>query len=288
MILDGRKQADQILQNLKAEVEAIKHDHNITPAIAVILVGDDPSSQSFVKQKQKAADAVGAKLIFHHLPLNTPNNDINAVIDKANNDPSIHAVIVQRPVPVSDMDAIHLILPTKDIDGFVPYSLFTPPVAEAVIMILDTIRIQVKSKESLSAWLKSQSVTVIGRGETAGTPTINALTKLGVSPSVIHSQTPDPKAIMKQSDILISCVGKKDIIKASSVKPGAIVIGVGIWRDESGKYHGDYDEQEVAPITSYFTPTPGGVGPVNVACLMKNVVKACKMSITLSDKIISG
>jgi methylenetetrahydrofolate dehydrogenase (NADP+)/methenyltetrahydrofolate cyclohydrolase len=159
--------------------------------------------------------------------------------------------------------------PKKDVDGFVENSPFDVPIAQAIFTILKHIGITVNNKK----------VVIVGRGETAGKPIAQAFAKQQCATSIIHSQTPNPKEIMKSADILISCVGKERVVAATAVKPGAILISVGLWRAEDGRLHGDYEENEIKDIASFYTPTPGGIGPLNIASLMQNLVKACTMNI---------
>lgn len=242
MKIDGKAIADKILDDLAREVKK----NGIVPTLAVILVGDNPASMAYIKQKQKAADRIGAKVIL--------SNKLSDV-KKFSDDPSVHGIIIQRPLP---NDKIPEVILTKDVDGFEKKSPFTVPVAMAVETILNTTG---------TDW-NNQKIVVIGRGETAGKP-IAAYFKQS---TVVHSQTPNPEKILKTADIIISCVGKERVV--TTIKPGAILIGVGIWRDNEGKLRGDYDEEEIKDIASHYTPTPGGVGPVNVACLMQNLIKA--------------
>jgi methylenetetrahydrofolate dehydrogenase (NADP+)/methenyltetrahydrofolate cyclohydrolase len=157
---------------------------------------------------------------------------------------------------------------SKDVDGFLPNSPFNVPVALSVGEILQSV------DPNFPQSAKDKKIVVIGRGETAGGPIYQYLVKVGLSPEVVHSKTTNPDEIIKNADIVISCVGKKDVITAANTKPGATLVSVGIWRDENGKLHGDYDVSAIASIAQHYTPTPGGVGPVNVACLMQNLIAA--------------
>lgn len=249
------------------------------PTLAVIQIGDNPASMAYIKQKQKAAERIGANLIFNHQPATINKNKFKNLVQRYNIDPAVHGIIIQRPVPeaMGDVSTIlDSILPKKDIDGFLPNSPFDVPVAVAVGEILKSIHVDMDHAQFV----------IIGRGETAGAPIARYLEKRHCATSVIHSQTPDPEKIMKNADVIISCVGKSQVVTKKSLKSGAVLISVGIWRDADGKLHGDYDEASIADIASYYTPTPGGVGPVNVACLMQNLIKACTLYIkpTLADK----
>lgn len=279
MKLDGKIIADTILGNLKKKVVFLQQK-NITPSLAVILVGDNPASLAYIKQKQNAAEKIGAKIIFNHQQSGISSATLKKFVDEYNTDPSVHGLIIQRPLP-AEMGEVTPILntvsPKKDVDGFVPNSPFDVPVASAVGEILKNVHAQEKNNKEFLPWLKQKNIVVIGRGETAGAPIVSYLQKLECATSIIHSQTPNTEELMKQADIIISCVGKSRVVTPGAIKPGVILISVGIWRDKEGKLHGDYEEEEIAYVASFYTPTPGGVGPVNVACLMKNLLKAAQM-----------
>ncbi len=273
MKIDGRTIADQILNDLSAWINTLQQQ-GITPALAVIQVGDDPGSTAYIRQKQKAADQIGAKLILNHESGSTNQEELHLLIIQFNNDPKVHGIIVQRPLPKT----LHAsnILPSKDIDGFLPGSPHPVPVAEAVTKILARVfhSSLITHHSSLDDMLRTKHIVVIGRGETAGKPIAEALIKQGCNVSVIHSQTPNPDEFIKAADVVISCVGKPNIVRRDNIKKGAILISVGLSRDSQGTLRGDYEEDEIKDTASYYTPTPGGVGPVNVACLMGNLVQA--------------
>lgn len=261
MRIDGKAIAETILTDLTRQVTNLKK-REIIPTLAVIQVGDDPGSIAYIRQKQKAADQIGAKLILNHQPSAISNQQLQMIIEQYNNDPSIHGLIVQRPLPKNlHTDTIRL---SKDVDGFLPNSPYPVPVVAAVLKILDNT-------------IKNKKVVVIGRGDTAGKPITEALIKLGCNVTVVHSQTPNPNEITKTADILISCVGRPNVVRRDNIKKGAILISVGLWRDDEGHLHGDYEEGEIKDVAAYFTPTPGGVGPVNVATLMANLLSAVSL-----------
>lgn len=278
MRIDGKAIADSILTDLTSQTTKLK-GKGIVPTLAVILVGDNPGSLSYIKQKTKAAESVGATFLFEHLPTTTPAETLASAIAHFNNNGMIHGLIVQRPVPTPGAEEIlGTVNPAKDIDGFIENSPFQVPVARAVVTILTHIHAQLTNqklvRDEFLAWLAKQSIAVIGRGETAGQPIAQLLTTYGASVSVIHSQTNNPQPILKTSSIIISCVGKNRVVTKKFLQRGTILISVGLFRGKDGKLHGDYDEEEIAKIASFYTPTPGGVGPVNVASLMQNLLEA--------------
>ncbi|MCL4200547.1 bifunctional 5,10-methylenetetrahydrofolate dehydrogenase/5,10-methenyltetrahydrofolate cyclohydrolase [Patescibacteria group bacterium] len=287
MIVDGKLLAQSLLDILKADVGALQKK-GITPTLAVILIGDDPASLAYIKQKQKAAEAIGARVLFDHQPPALTAGGLYNLITKYNKDTAVHGLIVQRPIPKEVgvvNDTLDDVLPSKDVDGFLPGSPFEVPVAMAVGEILRTIYTAQfpvndttpQHHKEFTGWLKDKHIVVIGRGQTAGTPIFHFLQKRETKVTQIHSQTPDPETHIKKADIVISCVGRERIVARESVKPGAILISVGLWRDSEGKLRGDYEEVDISDVAGWYTPTPGGVGPVNVACLMQNLIKACKM-----------
>jgi methylenetetrahydrofolate dehydrogenase (NADP+)/methenyltetrahydrofolate cyclohydrolase len=259
MKIDGKAIAEAILTHLTEEVKTL----HTTPTLAVILVGDNAASLAYIRQKQKATQRIGGKFIFEHLPEATLPKELTARIEMYNNDPTVNGLIVQRPLPTTLTGAGDSVTPAKDVDGFIKNSPFDVPIVMAIFTILSQIGMNFRDKK----------IVVIGRGETAGKPIADAFARVQCATSVISSQTPNPKVIMKTANIIISCVGKP-LVTPETVKPGAVLISVGLWSGPDNKLHGDYKETEIADIAGFYTPTPGGVGPVNVASLMQNLVKA--------------
>jgi len=273
MIINGKAIAQDLLQKLKKDIDGLKQQ-GITPTLAVILVGKNPESLSYVRQKQFAAEDIGARLVIRYQLSTVDPQTIQSLIREYNKDLNIHGVILQRPLPehLQNPKLLNSVKPEKDIDGFVPGSKFKVPVALAVEKILQKIY----EKNNFISWLHKQHIVVIGRGETAGKPIAAFFIQQGCNVSVIHSQTSEKEKqrTLTNADIIISCVGKERVVTPQSIKQGAILISVGIWRDSEGKLHGDYEEDDIKDIASFYTPTPGGVGPVNVSCLMQNLVTA--------------
>ena len=288
MIIDGKLLADEILLHLTGAVTKLKTG-GITPTLAVILVGDDPGSLAYIRQKQKAAEKIGATVIFDHQPPTITPEILKGLVDKYNADPGVHGVIIQRPVP-TELGDVSIILDSvahqKDVDGFLPGSPFDVPVAAAVGETLRDVKCHVANitSEELTddeciGWLQKQNIVIVGRGSTAGKPIADYLANRHCATSIIHSKTPDPDLMMKNADIIVSCVGRERVVTKDTIKPGVILIGVGLWRDTTGKLRGDYDEGDIIDVASFYTPTPGGIGPINVACLMQNLIKACTLNL---------
>ncbi len=260
MKINGRKIAQEILEDLKSKVQSL----NITPALAIILIGNDPASIVYIEQKDLKAEEIGAKTAIINLESGIQSSELKAIIEKLNTDPTIQGIIVQRPLPphINSEDLSLTINPQKDVDGFHPNSKFEPPIFMAVIAILRQINIDPQNK----------NIVIFGKGEAGGKPIIEGFNKLNIKPIVIDSKTPNPQNLTKNADIVISAVGKSNIIKPDIIKQGVILISVGLHKGSDGKLHGDYDEEAVRDIASFYTPTPGGVGPLNVSMLMKNLV----------------
>ncbi len=276
MIIDGKSIASQILESLKAQVEKLKRK-GIIPHLHIIIFSEDSSSASYVRQKILKGRLISAKITV--VKKNPKINTVDLVkkIEKLNKDNSIHGIIVQRPMPkqLNEEDITLAVDPKKDVDGFHPQSRFGIPVVLAVLKILETVH-----ETEFETWLKSQKIAVIGKGLTAGKPIANFLRKLGVQPLIIDSETKNKKELLKNSDIIISAVGKPDVFDSSEIKNGAVLIGVGLHKETDGKFHGDYNEEKIKNIAGFYTPTPGGVGPVNVTMLLKNLVESAEDNLT--------
>lgn len=260
--INGKVIAEEILNRLKRQVKTS------SPTLAIILVGNDPASKSYVEQKILKAKSIGVKVIVKQFVQQVSEKELLSTIEQFNNNSNIAGIIVQRPLPVHIDTAIidKAVDPKKDVDGFSPNSKFDPPLAAAVLKILEYVH-------KLST-LQTKKVVVIGKGETGGGPIITALTKLGIKPIVTDSKTTNPKNITKTADIIISAVGKEKIITGDAIKKGVVLISIGLSKNAGGKLVGDYDEDDIKNKALFYTPTPGGVGPVNVACLLENLVKA--------------
>jgi methylenetetrahydrofolate dehydrogenase (NADP+) / methenyltetrahydrofolate cyclohydrolase len=269
MKIEGKLIASKLLDKLKPQVEALKQK-GITPTLAIILIGDDESSKSYIKQKELKAREIGAEIKLFHFQ-STSQDELLEIINKLNDDLNIHGIIVQRPLPKSfDKELIsRIIKPEKDVDGFNPESNFDAPVGEAVIETLKSIGL---------TDLSNKKIVVVGKGETAGGPIINLLDKLELGFKIIDSKTENPDEIIKNSDIIISAVGRQGIIKPELLNTNQTLIGIGLFPVE-GKLKGDYEESEVEGKVKYYTPTLGGVGPVNVACLMDNLITSANSSL---------
>jgi methylenetetrahydrofolate dehydrogenase (NADP+)/methenyltetrahydrofolate cyclohydrolase len=275
--IDGRAIAAKILEDLKPRILNLKKNGTI-PTLAVILIGNTKSSEIYVRQKELRAKEIGAQMQIYRFSENVTNEELEKLIKDLDKNIATHGVILQRPAPNGiDLERLEeLISPVKEVDGFGKESIYIVPVAAAVFEILNEISKELKINESFNKWLSSKKIAVIGKGETAGGPIIRHLQRNMVNPAIIDSNTENKNEILNDADIVIVAVGKRGAFEASSLKNGVILIGVGLSPDDEGKTQGDYAENEIEQIASFYTPTPGGVGPVNVALLMKNVVEACE------------
>lgn len=289
MKIDGNLIASEIKEDLKKKIAEL-FSQNIIPHLAVVLIGNDPASLTYVRRKQKIAHEIRAKVTLFKYD-SFARKTLIKLVNKLNNDLKVHGIIIQRPVPI-DIDKEELdnaVLPAKDIDGFHPKSKFNSPIAKAVIKILNYTFLTVKAQSDVIAydcdyidksgnfpflnWMKKKRILIIGRGETAGKPIAKYFTKLGIPYQVVHSKTLNLKSACLKSDVIVSCVGKPNVVRHDMVTKTAVVIGVGL-HTENGKLATDYIQDEIGLKAAYYTPVPGGVGPVNVACLFDNLIKA--------------
>lgn len=283
MEINGRAIADNILADLKFRVENLQRMHNITPHLAVVKVGDDPAITSYVNQKEKTAEKIGAKVIVYQYPESIEEKELLDKLQQLDDDPETHGLILQLPIP-KHLDEEKLLLaisPEKDVDGFHPHTQFTVPLAAAVETILEYICDMSEPLQEITftEWLKKQNIVIIGKGKTGGMPVITLLQSQHITPIIIDSKTENREGSLKTADIIISAVGKNNTVQKSMIKPGAILISIGMTKGEDGKFYGDYDTEEIKEIAGFYTPVPGGVGPVNVAKLMENVVAAAEKTL---------
>jgi methylenetetrahydrofolate dehydrogenase (NADP+)/methenyltetrahydrofolate cyclohydrolase len=282
MVIDGKAIAQHILDKLKVRVEELKQE-GITPHLAVILIGDDESSKAYVRQKELKIQEIGAAITTHRFKSNFSEDELLALIEELNDDPIVHGIIIQRPLP-SQIDGKKVTDATdtnKDVDGFGKDTPYDAPIALAVWRILREVyssnevrSSHTNSDTNLEEWLESKKIVILGKGQTAGMPIIKFFAKKDQPLTIVDSQTENREELIKAADIVICAVGKEDVVTSIMLKDDAILVGVGMRRGDDGKLQGDYDETEIANKAAFYTPVPGGVGPVNVAMLLSNLVKA--------------
>ena len=273
-LIDGKKISQEIKDELKAKVAELKSEGTVC-SLAVIQVGNDPASSVYVNNKKKACAYIGIESVAYELPEETTEEELLGIIDKLNKDDKINGILCQLPLPnhIDEDKVINAISPKKDVDGFHPQSVgslvigqpgFVSCTPAGIIQLLKRSNVEIEGKHCV----------VIGRSNIVGKPMALLMLQENATVTVCHSRTKNLKEICKQADILIVAVGKKEFVTADFVKEGAVVIDVGIHRDENNKLKGDVLFDEVKDIASYITPVPGGVGPMTIAMLMNNCVEA--------------
>ena len=275
-LIDGKKISAEIKDELKAEVEELKKLGK-EACLAVVLVGDDPASAVYVKNKKKACEYIGVKSLSYELPASTSETELLELIDRLNKDDSVNGILVQLPLPsqIDENKVIRAIAPEKDVDGFHPQNVGALLIGEkgyvsctpaGVIQLLKRSGVSIEGKECV----------VIGRSNIVGKPMGVLLLRENGTVTIAHSRTKDLKDICKRADIPVAAVGKPKMITEEYIKEGAVVIDVGIHRMDNGKLCGDVDFDRVKDHVSKITPVPGGVGPMTIAMLMNNVVEAVR------------
>ena len=285
IIIDGKELAKKIRANLKIECEELKNKQ-INPKLAVIMVGDDPASKVYVRNKSKVCEDVGIEYKEYLLSSNTTQKELIALIEKLNQDKTINGILLQSPIPANlDInEAFRTISPQKDVDGFNPVNVGKLVLNQDTFVSCTPYGIM-KMFEEYDIDLTGKNVTILGRSNIVGKPLIQCCLNKNATVTVCHSKTKDLKEHTKNADIVISAIGKAKFVTADMIKDGAVVIDVGINRDESGKIIGDVDFEKVSSKASYITPVPGGVGPMTIAMLMNNVIKATKLQNRRSETL---
>ena len=282
-IIDGKALALQFRQEFAIRVERLK-DRGITPGLAVVIVGEDPASKVYVRNKALACEAIGMHSEVHALPAGTTQRHLVSMVERLNADRRIHGILVQMPLP-RHLDAravIDAIAPAKDVDGFHYQNVGSLVAGEAAFYPCTPWGVM-KMLEHEGIAVEGAHAVVVGRSTIVGKPMALLLLNAGATVTICHSKTRDLPAMTRQADILVAAVGKPRMITAAMVKPGAVVIDVGINRLPDGKLAGDVDFAAVAEVASYITPVPGGVGPMTIAMLLGNTVKAAERSAGLAS-----
>lgn len=276
-IIDGKAIAQQVRLELKRRLEERRKKNLITPGLAVILVGEDVASQIYVRNKRDACRDVGINSFAYDLPNSTTETELLALIQKMNVDLKVHGILIQLPLPlcINTAHIIESIDPKKDVDGFHPTNLgllaqgrpfLRPCTPYGVMRLLDYEKIS----------LKGLNAVIVGTSNIVGKPMALELLNAGCTITLCHSATRDLRHHIQQADILVSAIGKTGVIQSTWIKPGAVVIDIGITRAPSGKLHGDIEFSTAKEIAGYITPVPGGVGPMTVAMLLENTVFAAE------------
>lgn len=279
-ILDGRMLSKKIRTNVSEKVSLLKQE-GITPKLVVILVGEDPASQVYVRNKRKTAHALGIEAVDIRLPENVEEDELIRLIDELNSDGTVHGILVQLPLPkhINKNKVTHRIIPEKDVDGFHPLNigkLFMnipgplPCTPRGIMEFFKEYDIPVSGKR----------VVIVGRSNIVGRPMAALLVNSDATVTIAHSKTKNLAEVTRQADILIVAIGKDEFIDENYVRKGAVVIDVGMNRNSDGKLVGDVNMESVSKVASYITPVPGGVGPMTIAMLMKQTVELAERSVT--------
>lgn len=288
--MDGKIVSEKLLDSLRDELNAIKHSQEgqvpVLPKLDVVIVGEDPASQVYVKRKTKVAQEIGMFSDLHVLPADTTQATLCQLIDSLNADSSVHGILVQLPLPKHlDTEAIlDRIAPHKDVDGFHPVNMgqltsatspkqnppALPCTPAGVMTMLDHYNIELEGKHAV----------VVGRSNIVGKPMAILLLQRNATVTICHSRTKDLASVVRTADIIVAAVGIPRMITGAMVKEGAVVIDVGINRTAEGKLVGDVDFESVAPKAGFITPVPGGVGPMTIATLMQNTLALYKASVS--------
>jgi len=287
-IIDGKAFAEGLRERIAVEVAKLKADHGLVPGLAVVLVGEDPASQVYVRNKGKAAEAAGIAASDHRLDADTSQEELVALVEKLNNDPAVHGILVQLPVPdqIDENAVIDAIAPAKDVDGFHVINsgrLATGQMdgPDAAMVPCTPLGCRMLLEDRLGD-LSGLDAVVLGRSNIVGKPMAALLTQASCTVTVAHSRTKNLEEVCRRADILVAAVGRPQMVKGDWIKPGAAVIDVGINRiaaptdDDPDKTRlvGDVDFDEAVTVAGAITPVPGGVGPMTIACLLANTVTA--------------
>ncbi len=277
-VIDGKALSAKIKEEVRVEVEELKNKEGITPGLAVVLVGDDAASATYVNSKHKACENAGIYSVVHTKPSSTTQEELLKLIDEMNNDSKLDGILVQLPLPkhIDTTTVLEAINPLKDVDGFHPYNVgrmvsnldsFLPATPFGVMRMFEENNIELSGKNCV----------VIGSSDIVGKPMASLLTNAKATVTVCNSRTKDLSAHTKAADIVIIAVGVPHLLKGDMLKDGAVVIDVGINRLDTGKLTGDADFEDCKEKCSFITPVPGGVGPMTIGMLLKNTLKAAKL-----------
>jgi methylenetetrahydrofolate dehydrogenase (NADP+) / methenyltetrahydrofolate cyclohydrolase len=280
-IIDGKAIAEDVRRAVAADVAAMKARHGRVPGLAVVLVGEDPASQVYVRNKHKQTQDAGMLSIEHKLPATTSEADLLRLVGELNARDDVHGILVQLPLPkhIDAQKVLRAILPEKDVDGFHPINVGRLAIGEAALVPCTPLGSIILLK-SVRPKLAGLEAVVIGRSTIVGKPVAQLLLAEDCTVTIAHSRTQDLAAVVRRADIVVAAVGRPDMVRGDWIKPGAIVIDVGINRVDAGngktKLVGDCHYAECAAVASAITPVPGGVGPMTIACLLRNTVTAAQ------------
>lgn len=278
--IDGKALADEIVEKVALDVAAFKRKHKITPGLAVVLVGEDPASAVYVRNKVKRANQAGLNSTEHYLAKDTSQEELDNLISQLNSDNSVHGILIQLPLPkhLDESHVIEAISPAKDVDGFHPQNVGNLVTGQNSLVPCTPLGCMIMLNRVIDD-LSGKNAVVIGRSNIVGKPMASLLLQANCTVTTVHSKTQDIESVCRNADILVAAVGQALLVKKEWVKPGAVIIDVGINSVEvEGKRRllGDVDYDQVSNIAGAITPVPGGVGPMTIACLMQNTLTAAQ------------
>ena len=279
-LIDGNLFSAKLREIIAGHVQIMRDTHHVTPGLAVVLVGEDPASQVYVRTKHKRTVEAGMKSFEHKLPADTPEREVLTLIEGLNNDPEVHGILVQLPLPkhIDTQKVIEAIDPAKDVDGFHPVNVGRLAAGIDAMVPCTPLGSLLLLKDVLGK-LGGLDAVVVGRSNIVGKPMAQLLIKESCTVTVAHSQTKDLPDVVRRADIVVAAVGRPEMIRGDWLKPGCTVIDVGINRielpDGTKKLVGDVNFAEAVTVAGAITPVPGGVGPMTIACLLRNTLVAC-------------
>jgi methylenetetrahydrofolate dehydrogenase (NADP+)/methenyltetrahydrofolate cyclohydrolase len=278
-VIDGKALAERLRKEVASQVAKLKREHGVIPGLAVVLVGEDPASRVYVRNKVRQTLEAGMKSFEHKLPATTPEHVLLGLVSELNRAKDVHGILIQLPLPkqIATRKVIETIDPAKDVDGFHPVNVgrlvlgekaFVPCTPAGILMLL----------KSVQANLKGSEAVVIGRSNIVGKPMAQVLLREDCTVTIVHSRTRDLPAVVRRADLVIAAVGRPEMVRGDWIKPGAIVVDVGVNRivrpDGTSRLVGDVANAEVSARARAITPVPGGVGPMTIACLLRNTIEA--------------
>ena len=286
-VIDGKAKAAELSDEIKARTAELVERTGIKPGLTVVIVGEDPASQVYVRNKKRTAEACGFNSVQHSLPEDTAQDDVLKLIDELNNDPSVHGILVQLPLPkhLDEQLITQSIKPEKDVDGFhfQNIGMLTAGHLDGAFVPCTPAGCMLMIEDQLGKDLSGKNAVIIGRSNIVGKPMASLLLKANATVTICHSRTKDLPAVARGADILVAAVGRPQMVKGDWVKPGAVVIDVGINRievevdgEKKNRLVGDVDFDEAASVAGAITPVPGGVGPMTIVMLMANTLRSAE------------
>ena len=280
MMIDGKAVAKQVREEVRRDTERLRNDHGVVPGLGVVLVGEDPASRLYVRNKEKACTEAGIRSVEHLLPASVTQHELLDLIERLNQDPAIHGILVQLPLPdsIATDRILEAVSPDKDVDGFHPVNQglllsggtgFRPCTPLGIMRLLDSVGCELKGKTAV----------VVGRSNIVGKPVALMLLERHATVTLCHSRTADLGAEVGRADVVVAAVGKAHAIRGEWIKPGAVVIDVGINRLPTGKLAGDVEFESARERASWISPVPGGVGPMTIFMLLSNTLLSAQRSL---------